>query len=98
MKRYFAILIALVAMATGTKVMAAEKEAYAVYTSGDNGTLTFYYDTQRSTQQGDVYSLNTSVFTNNNTSNYPLWYKDNKKFEKVVFTQSFSEYKPTITS
>ena len=97
MKRYIAILIALVAMATGTKVMAVEKEAYAVYTSADNGTLTFYYDTQRSTWQGDVYSLNTSTYIGN-MPNYPLWYKDKKYFETVVFTQSFSEYKPTITS
>ena len=97
MKRYISILIALVAIATGTKVMAVEKEAYAVYTSADNGTLTFYYDTQRSTWQGDVYSLNTSTYIGN-MPNYPLWYKDKKYFETVVFTQSFSEYKPTITS
>ena len=97
MKRYLTMLIALVAMAAGTKVMAAEKEAYAVYTSADNGTLTFYYDTQRSTRPGDVYSLNTSTYIGN-MPNYPLWYKDKKYFETVVFTQSFSEYKPTVTS
>ena len=97
MKRYLSMLIALVAIAAGTKVMAAEKEAYAVYTSADNGTLTFYYDTQRSTRPGDVYSLNTSTYIGN-MPNYPLWYKDKKYFETVVFTQSFSEYKPTITS
>ena len=97
MKRYLTMLIALVAIAAGTKVMAAEKEAYAVYTSADNGTLTFYYDTQRSTRPGDVYSLNTSTYIGN-MPNYPLWYKDKKYFETVVFTQSFSEYKPTVTS
>ena len=97
MKRYLSMLIALVAIAAGTKVMAAEKEAYAVYTSADNGTLTFYYDTQRSTRPGDVYSLNTSTYIGN-MPNYPLWYKDKKYFETVVFTQSFSEYKPTVTS
>jgi surface protein len=97
MKRYISILIALVAIAAGTNVMAAEKEAYAVYTSADNGTLTFYYDTQRSTRPGDVYSLNTSTYIGN-MPNYPLWYKDKKYFETVVFTQSFSEYKPTVTS
>ncbi len=97
MKRYLTMLIALVAIAAGTKVMAAEKEAYAVYTSADNGTLTFYYDTQRSTRSGDVYSLNTSTYIGNKL-NYPLWYTDGKMFETVVFTQSFSEYKPTVTS
>ena len=97
MKRYLTMLIALVAIAAGTNVMAAEKEAYAVYTSADNGTLTFYYDTQRSTRPGDVYSLNTSTYIGN-MLNYPLWYKDKKYFETVVFTQSFSEYKPTVTS
>ena len=41
MKRYLTLLIALIAMATGTTVMAQTKDPYAVFV---NDCLTFYYD------------------------------------------------------
>ncbi|MBR2101231.1 MAG: BspA family leucine-rich repeat surface protein [Prevotella sp.] len=77
----------LAAMVSGTRAMA--KEAYAVYTSG-NSTLAFYYDDNKSDREGDKYELNTG-------SNQPGWISDGKQFEKVVFAQSFSNYRPTTT-
>ena len=70
------------------------QEAYAVYTS-DNTTLTFYYDTSRSTRTlstETVYDLNTGM-------NKPDWYTDGKKefVEHVVFDASFAYTRPTCT-
>ncbi len=90
MKRFFIILISLVAIATSTKVMAANEEAYAVFTSG-NSTLAFYYDDMKNSREGDKYSLNTG-------ENTPGWIADGKQFEKVIFAQSFANYYPTTTS
>ena len=89
MKRIITIIVALVAMASGMKVMAAEKEAYAVYTPDDK-TLTFYYDDQRYEREGYKYSLNTGT-------NIPGWINADKQFTKVVFAQSFANYRPTTT-
>lgn len=44
----------------GWAVTASAQEAYAVYTE-DNTTLTFYYDTQRSSRTGTTYDLNTGT-------------------------------------
>ncbi len=96
MKRIITIIVALVAMASGTEVMAAVKEAYAVYTPTDK-TLTFYYDTQKSTHTGSgvvAYSMPED-------GNVPGWYGlrlENPQFEKVVFTASFKDYRPTSTN
>jgi surface protein len=66
--------------------------AYACYTSS-NTTLTFYYDTQRSSRTGTIYDLNTG-------SNYPDWYNDNTyaNVTRVVFDPSFANARPTATS
>ena len=71
---------------------ASAQEAYAVYTS-DNTTLTFYYDTQRSSRTGTTYILNTG-------SNNPGWYDDgtNASVTQVVFNPSFANARPTSTS
>ena len=53
-KYLFAVLLLLMA---GLQPMKAQ-EAYAVYTD-NNTTLTFYYDNQKASRSGDVYSLNT---------------------------------------
>ena len=90
MKRYLTMLIALVAIAMGTEVMAANEEAYAVFTSS-NSTLAFYYDDMKNSREGDKYSLNTG-------ENTPGWIADGKQFEKVIFAQSFANYHPTTTS
>ena len=67
------------------------KEAYACYTSS-NKTLTFYFDSQRSSRTGTSYSLNTA-------DNYPGWYTDgnNASVTKVVFNSSFANARPTTT-
>ena len=58
---------------------AATKEAYAVY---NNGTLTFYYDTSKSSQTGDIYALN-------DVGEDPDWYTYHcNDIKKVVFTKN----------
>ena len=61
--------------------------AYACYTP-DNTTLTFYYDSQRSTRPGTTYDLNTE-------QNLPGWHYNN--ITKVVFNPSFADARPTTT-
>ena len=70
---------------------AAGTEAYACYTPS-NTTLTFYYDTQRSSRPGTTYDLNTG---NNN----PGWLTDgtNANVTKVVFDSSFVSARPMTT-
>ena len=67
------------------------KEAYACYTSS-NTTLTFYYDSRRSSRPGTTYDLNTG-------SNRPGWDTDGTKsyVTKVVFDPSFADARPTST-
>lgn len=88
-QRLLAMLLMMLFM--GMKMMAATNEAYAVYVASSK-TLTFYYDTQKSTRPGTAYSLNTD---NNN----PEWYDENNTVEvqKVVFHSSFKDARPTST-
>ena len=67
------------------------KEAYACYTSS-NTTLTFYYDSQRSSRTGTTYDLNTG-------NNRPGWRNDGTytNVTKVVFDPSFANARPTTT-
>ena len=69
----------------------AKPEAYACYTSS-NTTLTFYFDTQRSSRSGTTYDLNSG-------STYPLWSYDESVVSatKVVFNSSFANARPTTT-
>ena len=66
-------------------------EAYACYTPS-NTTLTFYYDTQRSSRPGTTYDLNTGY-------NEPGWETDgtHANVTKVVFDPSFANARPTTT-
>ena len=66
-------------------------EAYACYTPS-NTTLTFYYDTQRSSRTGTTYDLNTGA---NDTG----WENDgtNANVSRVVFDPSFANARPTTT-
>jgi surface protein len=66
-------------------------EPYACYTES-NTTLTFYYDTQRSSRPGTTYDLNTGT-------NHPGWETDGTKSNvtKVVFDPSFADARPTST-
>ena len=69
-------------------------EAYAVLTP--DGTLTFYYDYQRTTRQdhGRIYDMPKPGVP-------PAWAGDDdnpqKNIKHVVFDASFSEYRPTST-
>lgn len=63
---------------------------YAVY---NNGTLTFYHDTQRGSRPYTMYSLNRGY-------NKPGWNTDNccNSVSTVVFDPSFAAARPTSTS
>ena len=66
-------------------------EAYACYTPS-NTTLTFYYDTQRSSRTGTTYDLNTGAHDTG-------WDTDgtNASVTKVVFDPSFANARPMTT-
>ena len=88
MKRIITIIVALVAMASGMEVMAAD-ESYAVY---NNGALTFYHDGLRSSRTGMTYDLNTGI-------NIPGWQADGNyaNVTSVLFDSSFKSARPTTT-
>ncbi len=85
-KKILAALILLLSPLT----MLAQKEAYAVYTES-NTTLTFYYDTQRSSR-GTTYGLNSG-------NSAPGWMENGiyKNVTKVVFDSSFKDARPIST-
>ena len=66
-----------------------EPEAYACYTPG-NKTLTFYYDTQRSSRPGTTYDLNEG-------NRIPAWHSIARSGTNVVFDPSFAGARPTST-
>ena len=90
-KKYFTIIITLMALVTGLKATAATKEAYAVYTESDQA-LRFYYDEKKSTRTGTVFKLNTGM-------NDPEWYTDacHNNIQTVEFQYSFRSARPTST-
>ena len=61
-----------------------EDESYVVY---DNGTLTFYFDNQRSSRQGTTYDLNKTAET-------PKWLEFRSMIDKVDFDESFAVARP----
>ena len=93
MKQNHLLLFRLVVLVTAMMCAlgAAAAEAYACYTSS-NTTLTFYYDTQRSSRTGTTYDLNPA-------STNPGWYTDgtNANVTKVVFNSSFAGARPVTT-
>lgn len=90
-QRFIKMMLALVAMFMSMQVMAATKEVYAVYTSANGGTLTFYYDDLMSTRNG-VYKEEL-----NDVNDTPWWVDHAYKFKKVVFTSSFADARPKST-
>ena len=87
MKQKLLLTIALL-MAVCSFSKAATKEAYAVY---NNGTLTFYYDTSKSSRTGDKYDIN-------NDGSVPGWYTYHcNDIKKVEFNSSFQNARPTCT-
>ena len=88
MKKFITIL----ALACLGIVRAAAQEMYAVYTAADN-TLTFYYDKDKVSRTGKVYSV----------GGYPTWYDDvvNTKVvtvKRAVFDPSFAGARPMTTA
>jgi surface protein len=83
MKKY--LLLTLFALLNSFAAMA--QEAYAVYL---RGTLTFYYDNQKSNKQGTVYELNSTLEP-------PAWREINPNVTKVVFHSSFADARPVST-
>ena len=77
----FATLLSLLGAST-----AKAAEAYAVLSS-DKATLTFYYDNNKSSQTGTVYSMN--------ADKAPGWYSSRESITKVVFNSSFASARPT---
>ena len=86
MKKSFILLLMSVLF---TPVSTMAQEAYAVFT--DDGTLTFYYDSQKNSRDGKAFELNTD-------SNYPYWHTRYSEIKKVVFKPSFANARPTSTS
>ncbi|MBQ7421816.1 MAG: BspA family leucine-rich repeat surface protein [Prevotella sp.] len=85
-------LITILALACLGLVRAAAQEMYAVYTDADN-TLTFYYDKDKVSRTGKVYSV----------GGYPTWYDDvvNTKVvtvKRAVFDPSFAGARPMTTA
>ena len=85
-QRFITMFIALVAMFMGTKVMA--QEAYAVL-SDDGKTLTFRYDSSKSSYGNKAYYLNEG-------NNLPGW-NGITTVETVVFEESFATARPVST-
>ena len=75
---------------------ARTKEAYVVE---DGATLTFYYDTNKATRTGTVYGINDKL---TGSKTVPAWAGGDKnintRITKVVFDESFKDYKPTSTA
>ena len=90
MKKEFLIkafaLMACLMCSTG----AMAQEAYANFTPSDS-TLTFYFDTQRSSRPGTTYSLNTG-------ESYPDWSYYSSIVYHLAFDPSFAAARPTTTS
>ena len=87
MKRFLLYLMLLVTQVTGlTAVHAATKEAYAVL-STDQTTLSFYYDTNKSSRSGTVYTA-----ANFREYSDGSWGPYSSHITKVVFDSSFANY------
>ena len=86
MKKY--LLLTLLALLNS--FVAVAQESYAVF---NNGTLTFYYDNEKSERQGTVYDLNIGYIA-------PDWTNDQsvaQSIYKVVFHTSFADARPVST-
>ena len=89
-----ALFVAFVALPQAAQ--AQTKEAYVV----ENGaTLTFYYDANKATRTGTVYGIDAKL---TGSETIPAWAGGDKnrntRITKVVFDNSFKDYKPTSTA
>ena len=89
-RRLVLFVMMLVAMASSMKVKAAEP--YAVL---EDGTLTFYYDDNKSSHASTGTVYNMQPYFNADTEIPWVNVKDN--ITKVVFQRSFSGWEPTDT-
>ena len=91
MKKALLFRLAVLVTAMMCALGAAAAEAYACYTPS-NTTLTFYYDSQRSSRSGTTYDLNTG-------NNWPGWMSDGTaaSVTRVVFNSSFAGARPSST-
>ena len=85
MKKIFILL--LLCTIFGAQALKAANEAYAVHDT-NTGTFTFYYDSQKSSRTGTVYSLN-------GPGESPEWGWQSCRV--VYFDESFKNYRPTST-
>ena len=70
------------------QILPNDKSQDEAYVTFDNGTLTFFYDTERTSRSGSTYNLNKG-------SNKPKWLDISDKVTKAVFDPSFSKARPT---
>lgn len=68
-----------------------EPEPATPYVVYHDGTLTFYYDDQRSSREGTTYDLNKG-------EEKPGWYENRSGVTKAVFDTSFASARPVVTS
>ncbi len=81
-KLLFRLVVLMTAMMCA--LGASAQEAYACYTPS-NTTLTFYFDTERSSRPGTTYNLNTS------NDGITQWRGISQSVTQVVFDPSFAE-------
>ena len=84
MKKFRLLLAAMLAFVFNSGVWAQTKEAYAEV-STDGTTLTFYYDTQKSSREGTKYPVSW-------TGEHPGWYQYRTTITTVDFDESFADY------
>ena len=89
MKRFLLISMC-VALSMLMPLSSWAQEAYSVV---KNGTITFYYDNNKSTRDGQVYNLAKEYVGD---GNFPAW--KNGDFSTVRFDSSFGGYSPTSTA
>ena len=82
------MLLVILCTLLGVQSMNAQPEAYAELTSGDK-TLTFYYDDKKSSREGFVFDINSRGWTEAGV---------NTHVERVVFDDSFADFRPTTTA
>ena len=80
------LLALLLSIVAGLQTVKAQ-EAYAVL---NGGTLTFYYDNQRSYREGTKYDMNTG-------DESPDWKEQASNVTSVIFNSSFTNARPTST-
>ena len=95
-----AFLMGAQAQGNGVKVpkKASTPEAYVLFDEVEddyfdgyyNGRLTFYYDTYRSSREGETFDLNEGYST-------PDWHDKMRNVSKVVFNPSFADARPKST-